>query len=186
VHCVLINPNIATGIIRLTIVAAALTHACDYRLSVLIELTPFVTVQTSPGMADRTYFLPVTPECVETVLRKERPDGILLQFGGQTALNCGVAYVFSDCIAHWPSASALILLCNALVLARSYVASLCLGTRPWSHSLYKSGVLERLGVRVLGTPVETIMWTEDRDIFAKKMAEVGEKVRFEFITTRCV
>ena len=77
------------------------------------------TVQTSEGVADAVYFLPVTPEFVEKVIKKERPDGILLSFGGQTALNCGVA-------------------------------------------LFRSGVLKRYGVQVLGTPVETIIDTEDQ------------------------
>ena len=77
------------------------------------------TVQTSEGVADHIYFLPVTPYFVERLIEKERPDGILLSFGGQTALNCGVA-------------------------------------------LYRSGVLEKYNVQVLGTPVETIINTEDR------------------------
>ena len=88
------------------------------------------TIQTSEGMADATYFLPVTPEYVERVIEKEKPDGILLSFGGQTALNCGVA-------------------------------------------LDRSGVLARHGVRVLGSPVRAIEETEDRDLFAKKLAEIG-------------
>ena len=80
-----------------------------------ILLNPNIaTVQTSEGMADRIYFLPVTPDFVERVIERERPDGILLAFGGQTALNCGV-------------------------------------------ELYRSGVLERYGVDVLGTPVQAIM-----------------------------
>ncbi len=78
------------------------------------------TVQTSEGFADKIYFLPVTPEYVERVIEKERPDGILLAFGGQTALNCGV-------------------------------------------KLYESGVLEKYGVEVLGTPVQAIIDTEDRN-----------------------
>ena len=77
------------------------------------------TVQTSEGLADHIYFLPVTPFFVEKVIAKERPQGILLSFGGQTALNCGV-------------------------------------------ELYRSGVLDKYGVQVLGTPVKTIMDTEDR------------------------
>jgi carbamoyl-phosphate synthase large subunit/carbamoyl-phosphate synthase small subunit len=89
------------------------------------------TVQTSVGMADKVYFLPVTPDFVEQVIAKERPDGILLQFGGQTALNCGLA-------------------------------------------LDKSGVLEKYNVKVLGTPTATIEATEDREIFANKLAEIGE------------
>ncbi len=88
------------------------------------------TIQTSEGMADATYFLPVTPEYVERVIEKERPDGILLSFGGQTALNCGVA-------------------------------------------LNRSGVLAKYDVRVLGSPVRAIEETEDRDLFAKKLAEIG-------------
>ncbi|MBQ3351598.1 MAG: carbamoyl-phosphate synthase (glutamine-hydrolyzing) large subunit [Thermoguttaceae bacterium] len=88
------------------------------------------TVQTSQGVADTVYFLPVTPEYVEQVIQKERPDGILLSFGGQTALNCGVA-------------------------------------------LYKNGTLDKYGVRVLGTPVEAIINTEDRDLFVKKLSQIG-------------
>ena len=83
-------------------------------------------------MADKIYYLPVTPEFVEQVIEKERPDGILLSFGGQTALNCGVA-------------------------------------------LYKSGVLEKYNVQVLGTPVQAIIDTEDREIFAGKLAEINVK-----------
>ena len=90
------------------------------------------TVQTSEGVADHIYFLPVTPEFVERVIEKERPQGILLAFGGQTALNCGVA-------------------------------------------LYKSGVLERYGVQVLGTPVQAIIDTEDRELFVEKLDEIGVK-----------
>ena len=91
------------------------------------------TVQTSKGMADKVYFLPITPEIVEQVIAKEKPDSILLQFGGQTALNCGI-------------------------------------------ELNKNGCLERYNVRVLGTPVATIVATEDREIFAAKLDEIGEKV----------
>ena len=90
------------------------------------------TVQTSEGVADTVYFLPVTPFFVEKVIAKERPDGILLAFGGQTALNCGVA-------------------------------------------LYQSGVLEKYHVRVLGTPVQAIMDTEDRELFIKKLDEIQVK-----------
>ena len=90
------------------------------------------TVQTSEGVADRIYFLPVTPFFVEKVIRKERPQGILLAFGGQTALNCGV-------------------------------------------SLYKEGVLEKYGVEVLGTPVQAIIDTEDRELFVRKLDEIGVK-----------
>lgn len=90
------------------------------------------TVQTSDGFADKIYFLPVTPFFVEKVIEKERPDGILLAFGGQTALNCGV-------------------------------------------SLYQSGILEKYGVKVLGTPVQAIMDTEDRELFVKKLDEIDVK-----------
>jgi len=90
------------------------------------------TVQTSEGVADQIYFLPVQPYFVERVIEKERPDGILLAFGGQTALNCGVA-------------------------------------------LYKSGVLEKYNVKVLGTPVQAIMDTEDRELFVEKLNEIDVK-----------
>ena len=90
------------------------------------------TVQTSEGFADKIYFLPVTPYFVEKIIAKEHPDGIMLAFGGQTALNCGVA-------------------------------------------LYESGVLERYGVEVLGTPVRAIMDTEDRELFVKKLDEIDIK-----------
>jgi len=97
--------------------------------SVLINPN-IATVQTSEGVADRVYFLPVTPYFVEKVIAKERPDGILLSFGGQTALNCGVA-------------------------------------------LYQSGVLEKYNVQVLGTPVQAIMDTEDRELFVEKLDEIN-------------
>lgn len=90
------------------------------------------TIQTSEGIADSVYFLPVTPYFVEKIIEKERPDGILLAFGGQTALNCGT-------------------------------------------ELYLSGVLEKYKVKVLGTSVEAIMYTEDRDLFVKKLNEIELK-----------
>jgi len=90
------------------------------------------TVQTSEGVADQIYFLPVQPYFVERVIEKERPDGILLAFGGQTALNCGV-------------------------------------------ELYQSGVLDKYGVKVLGTPVQAIMDTEDRELFVEKLNEINVK-----------
>jgi carbamoyl-phosphate synthase large subunit len=90
------------------------------------------TVQTSDGVADTVYFLPVTPFFVEKVIEKERPDGILLAFGGQTALNCGVA-------------------------------------------LFRNGVLDKYNVRVLGTPVQAIMDTEDRELFVRKLDEINIK-----------
>ena len=90
------------------------------------------TVQTSEGVADKVYFQPVKAEFVERIIEKERPDGILLSFGGQTALNCGV-------------------------------------------QLYQSGVLEKYNVKVLGTPVQAIIDTEDRDLFVKRLDEIGVK-----------
>lgn len=90
------------------------------------------TIQTSEGVADRVYFLPVTPYFVTEIIKKERPDGILLAFGGQTALNCGT-------------------------------------------ELYLNGTLEEYGVKVLGTSVEAIMITEDRDLFVKKLDEIEAK-----------
>ena len=99
--------------------------------SVLINPN-IATVQTSKDVADTVYFQPVTPEFVERVIEKERPDGILLSFGGQTALNCGV-------------------------------------------ELYEKGVLAKYGVEVLGTPVQAIIDTEDRDLFVKRLDEIGVK-----------
>ncbi len=90
------------------------------------------TVQTSEGVADQIYFLPVTPYFVEKVIQKEKPDGIMLAFGGQTALNCGVA-------------------------------------------LYKEGTLEKYNVKVLGTPVQAIVDTEDRELFVEKLNEIDVK-----------
>ncbi|QIA10040.1 carbamoyl-phosphate synthase (glutamine-hydrolyzing) large subunit [Draconibacterium halophilum] len=90
------------------------------------------TIQTSDDIADKIYFLPVTPHFVEEVIKKEKPQGILLAFGGQTALNCGVA-------------------------------------------LYETGVLEKYNVEVVGTPVQSIIDTEDRDIFSNMLAEIGVK-----------
>lgn len=90
------------------------------------------TVQTSEGSADRIYFLPITPYFVEKVVQKEKPQGILLAFGGQTALNCGV-------------------------------------------QLYEQGILEKYNLKVLGTPVQAIMDTEDRELFVKKLDEIGVK-----------
>ena len=90
------------------------------------------TIQTSEGVADKVYFLPITPYFVEEVIKKEQPDGILLAFGGQTALNCGT-------------------------------------------ELYTSGTLAKYGVKVLGTSVEAIMYTEDRDLFVKKLNEINVK-----------
>lgn len=90
------------------------------------------TIQTSEGSADKIYFLPITPYFVEKVIKKEKPDGILLAFGGQTALNCGV-------------------------------------------QLYEGGILEKYNVRVLGTPVQAIIDTEDRELFVKKLDQIDVK-----------
>lgn len=99
------------------------------------------TIQTSENIADQVYFLPVTPEYVEEVIAKERPQGILLAFGGQTALNCGV-------------------------------------------KLYQSGVLEKYNVRVMGTPVQAIIDTEDREKFVRKLDEIDVKtIKSEAVTT---
>ncbi|EGG23846.1 dihydroorotase [Cavenderia fasciculata] len=91
------------------------------------------TVQTSPGLADKVYFLPVNAASVTKVIINEKPDGILVTFGGQTALNCGI-------------------------------------------ELYKSGILEKYNVKVMGTPIDTIISTEDRGIFAEKLAEINERI----------
>ena len=91
------------------------------------------TVQTSDGVADKVYFLPVTPYFVEKVIQKEKPDGVLLSFGGQTALNCGV-------------------------------------------ELFQAGIFEKYGIRVLGTPIQSIIDTEDREAFARKMDEINVKI----------
>lgn len=98
------------------------------------------TVQTSEGIADKVYFLPVTPDFVERVIEKERPDGVFLSFGGQTALNCGV-------------------------------------------SLYKNKVFEKYNIKVLGTPVQSIIDTEDREIFNQKLSEIDVKyIKSEAVT----
>ena len=99
--------------------------------SVLINPN-IATIQTSEGIADKVYFLPVTPFFVEEVIKKEQPDGILLAFGGQTALNCGT-------------------------------------------QLYNDGTLDKYGVSVLGTSVEAVMDTEDRDLFVKKLDQANLK-----------
>ncbi len=95
------------------------------------------TIQTSEGIADKVYFLPITPYFVEEIIKKEKPDGLLLAFGGQTALNCGT-------------------------------------------ELYLSGTIQKYGVKVLGTSVEAIMYTEDRDLFVKKLNEIDVKTPRSF------
>ena len=99
--------------------------------SVLINPN-IATVQTSQGVADKVYFQPVWADFVNRVIEKERPDGILLSFGGQTALNCGV-------------------------------------------ELYQKGILEKYDVEVLGTPIQTVIDTEDRDLFVKRLDEINVK-----------
>ena len=103
----------------------------DGKFTILINPN-VATVQTSEGVADAIYYLPITPTFVEKVIQKEHPDGIMLAFGGQTALNCGV-------------------------------------------ELYKSGILEKYGIKVLGTPVQAIINTEDRELFADMMRSIGVK-----------
>jgi len=88
----------------------------------------------APARADNVYFLPVTPDYIEMVIKREKPDGIVISMGGQTALNCGV-------------------------------------------ELHNRGVLAKYGVRVLGTQVDAIVATEDRQIFADHLKQIGEKVR---------
>ncbi len=98
------------------------------------------TIQTSENLADKIYFFPVRTDFVEKVIVKEKPDGILLGFGGQTALNVGV-------------------------------------------DLHEKGILQKYDVRVLGTPVQTIQNTEDRDLFTRKTTEIGLKVPVSKIAT---
>ena len=110
----------------------ALKALKEEHISTILINPNIATVQTSDEFADKIYFLPVTPFFVEKVIAKERPDGILLSFGGQTALNCGV-------------------------------------------ELFQNGVLEKYGVKVLGTPVEAIMNTEDRDLFIQQLDAIDVK-----------
>lgn len=105
----------------------------EERIQILLINPNIATVQTSKGMADKVYFLPITPEYVEQVIRSERPDGVLLTFGGQTALNCGV-------------------------------------------ELEKNGVFAKYNTKILGTPIESIIQTEDRKIFADRISKINEKV----------
>ena len=111
--------------------ALKIGQAGEFDYSVLINPN-IATIQTSEGIADQVYFLPVTPYFVTEIIKKERPDGILLAFGGQTALNCGT-------------------------------------------ELYTNGTLKEYGVEVLGTSVDAIMYTEDRDLFVKKLNEISLK-----------
>ena len=112
--------------------AQALKALREEGITTVLVNPNIATVQTSEGMADKIYFLSVTPYFVERVIEKERPDGILLAFGGQTALNCGV-------------------------------------------ELWRSGVLAKYNVEVLGTPVEAIMNTEDRELFVEQLNEIDVK-----------
>lgn len=105
----------------------------EERIQTLLINPNIATVQTSKGMADKIYFLPILPEYVEQVIQSERPDGVLLTFGGQTALNCGI-------------------------------------------ELEKKGVFAKYGVKILGTPIQSIIQTEDRKMFADRVNEVNEKV----------
>ncbi|MBI1969533.1 ATP-grasp domain-containing protein, partial [Candidatus Woesearchaeota archaeon] len=101
----------------------------EERIKTILVNPNIATIQTSERLADKIYFLPITPYFVEQVIKKEKPDGILLSFGGQTALNCGV-------------------------------------------ELYEKGILEKYKVRVLGTPIQAIIDTEDRDRFVKRLKEI--------------
>ena len=112
--------------------AQALKAMREEGISTVLINPNIATVQTTEGIADKIYFLPVTPEFVTQVIEKERPDGILLAFGGQTALNCGI-------------------------------------------DLYRNGILEKFGVKVLGTSVQAIIDTEDRDLFVKRLDEIDIK-----------
>eukprot|EP01063_Lacrimia_lanifica_P017037 TRINITY_DN2373_c0_g3_i11.p2 TRINITY_DN2373_c0_g3~~TRINITY_DN2373_c0_g3_i11.p2 ORF type:complete len:1529 (+),score=712.00 TRINITY_DN2373_c0_g3_i11:208-4587(+) len=112
----------------------------ERNMKVVLVNPNIATIQTSAGMADEVYFEPVTVDSVTKIIDKERPDGILLQFGGQTALNCGV-------------------------------------------KLRDAGVLDQYNVKVLGTPVDAIVSSEDREIFAQKLSEIGEKVAPSMIAT---
>ncbi|MDY5563093.1 MAG: carbamoyl phosphate synthase large subunit, partial [Sodaliphilus sp.] len=110
----------------------ALKALKEEKITTVLINPNIATVQTSDEFADKIYFLPVTPYFVEKVIEKERPDGILLSFGGQTALNCGV-------------------------------------------QLFQNKVLEKYNVKVLGTPVEAIMNTEDRELFIQQLDEIDVK-----------
>eukprot|EP00754_Rhynchopus_humris_P032216 Rhum_TRINITY_DN15387_c0_g1::Rhum_TRINITY_DN15387_c0_g1_i4::g.154548::m.154548/K11541/URA2; carbamoyl-phosphate synthase / aspartate carbamoyltransferase len=112
----------------------------EQNLRVILVNPNIATIQTSSGMADEVYFEPVTLEMVTKIIEKEKPDGIMLQFGGQTALNCGV-------------------------------------------QLRDAGILEKHNVQVLGTPVDAIVATEDREIFANKLEEINEKVAQSKVAT---
>lgn len=108
---------------------------------VTILINPNIaTVQTSLGLANKVYFLPLELDFVSQVIQSERPDGILLTFGGQTALNCGI-------------------------------------------ELKKSGILEKYNIKVLGTPIETIIATEDRKQFSDRVVEIGERVAPSSVVT---
>mmetsp|Transcript_2240 Transcript_2240/g.4104 ORF Transcript_2240/g.4104 Transcript_2240/m.4104 type:complete len:1488 (-) Transcript_2240:376-4839(-) len=112
----------------------------EENIEVVLINPNIATVQTSAGMADRTYFLPILPENVETVIAKEKPDGILLQFGGQTALNCGI-------------------------------------------QLKERGILDKYNCIVLGTQIDVIESTEDREVFANKLREIKERVAPSLVAT---
>jgi carbamoyl-phosphate synthase large subunit len=112
--------------------AQALKALKEEGIETILVNPNIATVQTSNELADHIYFLPVTPEFVEKIIIKEKPDGILLAFGGQTALNCGVA-------------------------------------------LYRKGIFEKYKVRVLGTPVQSIIDTEDRELFVDRLNEIEVK-----------
>nr|XP_040572365.1 CAD protein-like [Lepeophtheirus salmonis] len=111
----------------------ALKALKEQAISTVLINPNIATVQTSKGMADKVYFLPITKEYVEQVIESERPNGVLLTFGGQTALNCGV-------------------------------------------EMDKLGIFKKYNVKILGTPIKSIIESEDRKLFSEKIAEIGEKV----------
>lgn len=119
IQCVYSWLNISTG-------SQAIKALRESGIYTILVNPNIATIQTSHTLADKVYFLPVTCEYVSNILEKERPDGILLTFGGQTALNCGIA-------------------------------------------LDRSGILKRLNIKVLGTPIQTLITSEDRDLFVKAL-----------------
>ncbi|XP_067639482.1 multifunctional protein r [Eurosta solidaginis] len=113
--------------------AQAIKAMKEEKIQTVLINPNIATVQTSKGLADKCYFLPLTPEYVEQVIKAERPNGVLLTFGGQTALNCGI-------------------------------------------ELYRAGVFDNYNIQILGTPIQSIIETEDRKIFAERVAEIEECV----------
>ena len=128
---ILMNPNIASVQVRTRCASCRVVCRATLRFATLRQSN---VDAHAPARADNVYFLPVTPDYIEMVIKREKPDGIVISMGGQTALNCGV-------------------------------------------ELHNRGVLAKYGVRVLGTQVDAIVATEDRQIFADHLKQIGEKVR---------